>query len=104
MRYRSGEFASQGRMSKPVNLVKVSSATCGLALSCWNTVLSVPCNKDRTKWLHNLCDVAVSSQTAINVFQRYTAIKCYATSKYDARFETDLTLGEMSWFVDFSAS
>ncbi|GFW87690.1 hypothetical protein TNCV_4486551 [Trichonephila clavipes] len=28
----------EGRMSNPVNLLRVRSVTCGFALSCWNTM------------------------------------------------------------------
>ncbi|GFV98635.1 hypothetical protein TNCV_1453211 [Trichonephila clavipes] len=53
---------------------------------------------------HNLCDAVVLCQTAFNVFQRCPVIKHYATPNHDARFKTDLTLGEMGWFVEFSGS
>ncbi|GFX95847.1 hypothetical protein TNCV_2084271 [Trichonephila clavipes] len=90
MRFRSGHRT----MPNPVRLLIALIAPHGLALSCWNTMLGVRCNR-----LHNLCDVAFRCQTAVKVHQMRLRIIHYAIPIYDVRRRIGLTIREMSWFV-----
>ncbi|GFV31718.1 hypothetical protein TNCV_3399381 [Trichonephila clavipes] len=60
------------------------------ALSLWNIVLGLPCNKDRTM---------VCYQMVVNVYQRHLVIK--PIPSHDPRSKTGLMLGEMNCFVYF---
>ncbi|GFW48793.1 hypothetical protein TNCV_4243731 [Trichonephila clavipes] len=52
----------------------------------------------------NLCDLVVSCQMVVNIYQMHPVIKHYATPNHDALCWTDLTHGEMGWLVAFSGS
>ncbi|GFU41399.1 hypothetical protein TNCV_2171551 [Trichonephila clavipes] len=54
--------------------------------------------------LHNMYDVAVYFQTAINVYQKHPVIKYYTIPNHDIRCRSSLKLIEMDWFVVFSWS
>ncbi|GFX16306.1 hypothetical protein TNCV_4705581 [Trichonephila clavipes] len=102
IRFTSVESASKEEASNPVRLLRVRCESFCLALSCWNTVLGAPCNRNNR--LHNLYDVAFCGQITVNVYQRCPMIKYYATPNHNAKYRIGLMLGEMGLLVAFSGS
>ncbi|GFY01776.1 hypothetical protein TNCV_1467681 [Trichonephila clavipes] len=90
-------------MSNLVRILRVRSATGDLAWSCWNTLLDVPRNKDRTA-CPTTCVIDVRCHTAIKLYQRRPMIRHYAILNHDVRCRKGLTLSEMGWYVAFSES
>ncbi|GFU62714.1 hypothetical protein TNCV_1518951 [Trichonephila clavipes] len=81
---RPVEFASKGRMSDPIRLLKHMQT--GIALLDYRVGCAM--QQEQNNMLLNLCEVVVYCQMAINVYQRYLRIKHYATPNQDSQCRT----------------